>query len=178
MDIVFNQAWSEEPQVANPVSPALKPYFQRNLYRSIQVDYPHFLRLCTHSLHHASLVKSLKIEGASGATAYYQLEHEDTIYNFFKSATSLKSIAISSSNPRLQYRILSPKFAVGCFAKLEVLDISVPFTPYFFDDTRYLSCFAKLRHVAVGMSDTRLNVEHGELDYFEQQDEDALFGGG
>ena len=174
MDIVFNQAWSEESQVAHPVSPALKPYFQRNLYRSVKLDYLHFLLLCTDSLHHATLVKTLKIEEAPSATADYQIEHEDTIYNFFKSATPLKSLAISSSNPRLQYRVISAKFVVACFEELEVLDVSVPRTRHFSTDTRYLSCFAELRHLAVELSDTRLGVEPGQPDYLREQDEFAL----
>ena len=166
LDIIFDEIWSEEPQVTHPVSSALKPYFQRNLYRSIKLDYTHFLLLCADSLHLASLVKNLKITGSRSAPQDYEIGNEDTIYIFFKSATSLRFLDTSSAVPRLPYRILSPKFAIGCFPSLESLAVSISSLPLFSSPTRRLSLFDKLLHVAVEITDAPTDIESGELEYF------------
>ena len=171
LDIVFNQVWSEESQVVHPASPALKPYFQRNLYRSIKLDYPHFLRPCTDSLRHASLFKTLKIDGAHAATTDYQTEHGYTIYNFFKSATSLQSIATSPSYPPLHFHILSTISSLIPSSTLASLTLQIPCDAIRNrrNDVPYLSAFNRVQQLKVKESIMNLGLDAEQAAYSAEE---------
>lgn len=111
-------------------SPILRPYVQRKQYRFIKLlDYSHFLLLCAtvaDSPHLAGLIESLEFKfGTWSVRQDFQVEQEESVYNFFKAADSLEHVSGLMDYPLLQRRMLSAKYALNCYKSLRSLEISL-----------------------------------------------------
>ena len=168
------------PYCWRTVSRALRPYFERNLYRRISIitGYWTFRRLCQclyHSPHLAQHIKELTvIEGPFSNSSTFEHDDEEYIFRFFQAATSLKSIWLCLTLNRLESRILSAKYAAHCFASLESLHLS-PATavsePSFFRDARYLGWIGRLRELKLSFTvNPNGDPDASELTVFSEQD--------
>lgn len=105
------------------LSDNLAPFIPSNRYAKLQLSYPAFLELCTRlrgDPHLAKFVVELAITFTSGNCFDYDLNDEEFVFDFLRSATSLTSLSVKH-NPRFRSRVLSAKFVVASYAALKTL---------------------------------------------------------
>ena len=151
IQLVFDQVWpSDGPQLLHPISRALRPLFERNLYSNIDFD-SYFVP-----------------EDHAGPSQDFQFEQEDPVYDFFKFKTSLESFDLRGSCSMLQERMLSAKYAYGCFKALRSL--STGFHTFAMmphpDETLYVDDLPNLKRLHVDIRNqkrTEVTEEEGEM---------------
>ena len=143
---VFNHVYSPGRNCTRPVSRALQPYFERNLYRivSILTGFRTFRKLCKAIAPRLAkhIQKLTLIEGPFSTPSTFEMADEKYVFRFFRAATALESIwLLFGPLLRLESRILSAKYAAHCFGSLKSLSLSTSTAasqPTFFRDAKYL----------------------------------------
>ena len=109
-------------EVTAALARAIRPFTRANIYRKLDITYPKFMKLCEliqGSLDLAGLVIELCLSQCYG----HRDSDEGPIFDFFRSATSLRILEIPSSI-YLPARLLSAKFATVCYSSLTQLKFS------------------------------------------------------
>lgn len=161
------------------LSPFIAPEFYKNLYFK---SYPHFLKLCKlvqGSPDLAKMVLELRCDWVDDGVDY-EPEDEGPLFDFFRSATSLMALRISSY-PRLRSRLLSAKFSLTSYGSLTRLTVfSHSPDPHQYRFLSLFPCLAKLEILWTtgdGVSDSGVLTEE-ETARFETEDISAIKGAG
>ena len=95
---------------------AIRPFTRANRYRKLDITYSKFIKLCEliqGSLEIAGLVVELRLSDCYR----YRVREEIPLFDFFRSATSLKILEIENSTD-FPARLLSAKFIFACYSSL------------------------------------------------------------
>lgn len=146
---------------SRPLLDSLISFVPPNLFKKLELSYPQLLKLCSLLRPFPRLINmvlELRCDWAENGVDYEQGD-EKVLFDFFATATSLKSLTIGNY-PRLRSRLLSVKFVLSRYPTLDRLDVRYDsLNPEKLSHQyRFLSLFPRLKHLAVSYDSTNAGV--------------------